>query len=135
MGIYLDQKVWNVIQFVFVVCPNSGLQKYIKSKVLIAWFYFIWSFFKTKRLLGLVFLHHFLHDFWRKMFVTLYFFNWSNFFDWFPLLLEIFEKYVYCYYLLSNLWHHKFWNKTLAFLSNHFPVWPKSQGKEKKEKI
>ena len=38
--------VWNVIKFVFIVCPSRGLLKYIKTKALSTCFYFIKSFFK-----------------------------------------------------------------------------------------
>ena len=31
----------------------------------------------------------FLHGFWRKIFLTLYFRNWTNFIGWLPLHLEI----------------------------------------------
>ena len=44
---------------------------------------------KTKWDLKLVSLPHFLHDFWRKIFLTLYFINWANFIPWLHLLLEI----------------------------------------------
>ena len=49
------------------------------------------SFFKkkTKKVLELVSLSHFLHDFWRKIFVTLHFIKWPNLIAWLPLLLEI----------------------------------------------
>ena len=50
------------------------------SKTAAACFYLIQSFFKkTERALELVSLPHFPHDFWRKMFLTLYFVNWPNF--------------------------------------------------------
>ena len=32
---------------------------------------------------------HFVHNFWRKMFVMLYSINWPNFIVWLPLLFEI----------------------------------------------
>ena len=41
--------VWNVVKFVFIVCSSRGLPKYILTKVLITWFYLIWSFFNNKR--------------------------------------------------------------------------------------
>ena len=46
-------------------------------------------FFKKKGGLGLVSLSHFLHDFWRKIFLTLYAIKWLNLIAWLPLLLEI----------------------------------------------
>ena len=38
-------------------------------------------FFKKKRGLELVFLPHFLHEFWRKIFLS-YSINWPNFIEW-----------------------------------------------------
>ena len=32
---------WNVIELVFIVCPNERLPKYIKTKVLATYFYLI----------------------------------------------------------------------------------------------
>ena len=46
-------------------------------------------FLKTKRGLGLISLPHFLHNFWRKIFLLLYFINWPSFTVWLPLLREI----------------------------------------------
>ena len=59
-------------------------------QVLTTCFYLTWSFFfKKKGGLGLVSLSHFLHDFWRKIFLTLYAIKWLNLIAWLPLLLEI----------------------------------------------
>ena len=49
---------------------------------------YIKVFFK-KRGLELVSPSHFMHDFWRKIYLTLYFINWLNFITWQPLFLEI----------------------------------------------
>ena len=46
-------------------------------------------FQKIKRGLELVSLPHFLHNFWRKIFLLLYSINWPNFIVWLPLLCEI----------------------------------------------
>ena len=46
-------------------------------------------FYKTKRGLKPVSLPHLLHDFSRKIFVTLYSINWPNFIVWLSLILEI----------------------------------------------
>ena len=43
-------------------------------------------FKKTKRGLELVFPPHFLRDFWREIFLTLYSINWPNLIDWFYFL-------------------------------------------------
>ena len=70
----------------FSVCPSRWLPKYVETKVLtICFCLFLKVFRKTKRGVELVSLSHFLHDFWRKLFLTLYFISWSSF----PLLLEI----------------------------------------------
>ena len=46
-------------------------------------------FLKIKRGLKLVSLPYFLHEFWRKIFLTRYFDNWLNFIAWLSFLLEI----------------------------------------------
>ena len=46
-------------------------------------------FEKAKTVLELVSLPHFLHDFWVKIFLTLYYVNWPNFIAWLDLLLGI----------------------------------------------
>ena len=49
------------------------------------------SFIKTTGTsLEPVFLPYFLHGFWGKIFLTLYFFNWPNFIAWLRLRFEIF---------------------------------------------
>ena len=51
---------------------------------------YIKLFFKRKKWgLELVSLPHFLHYFWRKIFLTLCFINWPNFTAWLPLHIEI----------------------------------------------
>ena len=47
------------------------------------------SFFKKQRCLELMSLPHFLHDFWRKIFLLLYYSTWPNLNVWLPLLCEI----------------------------------------------
>ena len=46
-------------------------------------------FQKTKRDLELIFLPHFLHYFWRKIFFLWYSINWPNFIVWLPFLREM----------------------------------------------
>ena len=46
-------------------------------------------FKKKKRRLELISLHHFLHDFLRKMFLKSYSSNWPNFVVWLSLRFEI----------------------------------------------
>ena len=59
-------------------------------QMLITCFYLIWRFFfKKKGGLGLVSLSHFLHGFWRKIFLTLYAIKWLTLIAWLSLFLEI----------------------------------------------
>ena len=66
-----------------------GLSKYIETKLQTTCFYVIMLFYKIKRGLELVSLPHFVHNFWRKIFILLYSINPSSFIVWLPLLREI----------------------------------------------
>ena len=75
-----------------IVCPSRGLPN-IKTEVLTSCFCPIQSFFKKqKSSLELVSLPHFLHDFWREMFLRLYFINWPKCIAWLPFFLEILDN-------------------------------------------
>ena len=67
----------------FYCMPSWGLLKYIETK-LQACLCLIWSSFKKQKE---VWMSHFLHDFWRKMFLC--YINWPNFIVWVPFLCEI----------------------------------------------
>ena len=41
--------VWVFIQFVFIVCPSQGQPKYIETKMLNIYFYYIYSFLKKQK--------------------------------------------------------------------------------------
>ena len=59
------------------------MSKYIETKLETSCFYLILSIFsKIKRSLELVSLPHFLHNFWRKMFLPLHYINWRSFNVW-----------------------------------------------------
>ena len=66
-----------------------GLSKYIETKLQTTCFYVIMLFYKIKRGLELVSLPHFVHNFWRKIFILLYSINPSSFIVWLLLLREI----------------------------------------------
>ena len=66
-----------------------GLSKYIETKLQTTCFSVIMLFYKIKRGLELVSLPHFVHNFWRKIFILLYSINPSSFIVWLPLLREI----------------------------------------------
>ena len=74
----------------FYCMPSWGLSKYIETKLTDhLHLHHVNLFYKTKRDLALVSLLLFLHDFWIKLFLLLYFINWPNFIVWLPLLCEI----------------------------------------------
>ena len=52
----------------------------------------IWNFEKTKKDLKLVSLPHFLHGFWRNLFLLLYSVTWQNFIVYLPLLRETLDS-------------------------------------------
>ena len=88
----------------FLLILSSGLSKYIETKLQSGCFYLILSIFNKKRDLELVSLPHFLHNFWRKifLFIFLYCLVVLTFWD--------IGQYVYCSYLLTRLWRHEFCN-------------------------
>ena len=74
----------------FYLNPSWRPSKYIETKLQTTCFYFIKSFSKkTKKGLELISLPHFLHDFWRKMFLLVHSINWPKFILWLSLLREI----------------------------------------------
>ena len=76
----------------FYCTASWGLSKYIETKLQTTCFHIIKLFRKIKRSLELVFLLYFPHNFWRKIFLLLYFINWPNFIVWFPLHCEILDN-------------------------------------------
>ena len=119
--------IWNVTKFVFIACPSWGLPNYIKIKVLTICFYLI-----KQRGLELVFLRYFLHDFWRKFFLTLYFIDWPNFIAWLPLHVDILGNIciVTIFYLFCDVITFKI---NLSFFIKLFSTKPKSQAKNIRE--
>ena len=73
----------------FYCMPSWGLSKYTETKLQTICFCLILGFFKKKKGVELVSLPHFLHNFWRKIFLWLYSINWPSFIAWLPLLCEI----------------------------------------------
>ena len=80
------------IHFVFIIWQVEGYLKILKLSCRPLAFTSKKPFLKTRRVLGLVSLRHFLHDFWRKIFLLSYSINWPNFIVWFPLLQEIIDN-------------------------------------------
>ena len=101
--------VLSFVQFVIIVCQVENYRNVLKLSCWPLAFTLCKAFFLKKKKEGgleLVFLPHFLHHFWRKMFFMLYSITWPNFSNWLILLREGFGK--YC--LLTRLWGHTFWN-------------------------
>ena len=77
------------VQFFAIVCPSQGLSKYIETMVRTTGFFSGKSFSKSKKNLELVALSDFLHDFSRKIFLSLHPVNWPNAIVWLSLVREI----------------------------------------------
>ena len=77
------------MQLVFIACQVEGYQIILKWSCRPLAFISYKHFLKTKGCLELLSLPHFLHDFWRKIFLQLYSINWSDFIVCLPLLREI----------------------------------------------
>ena len=73
----------NFIQFVFIICQVKEYRNVLKLTADHLLLFHVKLFSKRKRGMELVSLPHFLHDFWRKIFL-LYSLTWPNF--WLPLL-------------------------------------------------
>ena len=125
-SIFSGSTIWNIIKFVFIVCPSRGLPKYniLKSRCWPLVSTLHKAFLKEKRGLKLVSLPHFLHNFWRKMFITLYFINWSNFVARLLLLLETLD--IMCivinYYPVCDVMNfqinYSFWISIMRIMNN-----------------
>ena len=78
--------------------------------------------------LGIVYPHHFVYDFLRKIFLMLYSINWPNFIVWLPLLLETFDN--MCFAIIcfpsSDVISYE---TNLIFLIKPFFIWPKCHDK------
>ena len=96
--LFLKNQNWaylwiNSLNF-YTVCfywmESWGLSKYIETKLQTICFHFILSFIKKQKgRLELVSLLYFPHNFWKKIFLSLYSINWPNFIFWLLLLCEI----------------------------------------------
>ena len=87
LSISLDQQSKVLYStYCILIC---GLSKYSETKLQTICFYLYKAFLKNKKGLKLVFLSHFLHDFWIKKFLLLYSINWPNFIVWLYLIRKI----------------------------------------------
>ena len=80
------------------------MSKYIETKLETSCFYLILSIFsKIKRSFELVSLPHFLHNFWRKIFLPLHSINWRSFNVryWVICLLQLFVNQVLTSWILK----------------------------------
>ena len=104
---------------------------YIETKVLTIAFTSYKTLKKKKKKkidLEIVSLPHFQHNFWRKIFLMLYF-NWPNFNVWLPLGLEILGN--KCIEIICFAVDHIIIIEiNLNFLIMPFPTWLKKSGKK-----
>ena len=85
---------WITILKFYKVCfhciPSWGLTEYLSNRPLAFTSYKVFFFKKKKkRGLELISLPHFLHYFWRKIFLLVHSITWQNFIVWLHLLREI----------------------------------------------
>ena len=115
-----------LLQFVLYVCASEGLAKYIQNKVLNNCLYL--SVFQNQK--NLVSLFHFLAEFWRKIFLTLYSVNWPDFAVSLRylvfLLLEILG--IMCIAIVSFPVDDVINFETNISFIIRFPTWPKKSG-------
>ena len=86
---YLWINVLKIYIFCFNCLPSWVLSKMIDTKLQTICFYLTKLVKKTKSGLELISLPHFLHYFWRNIFLLLYSITSPNFNVWLPLLREI----------------------------------------------
>ena len=96
---YLRINILKFYLFCLYCLESRALSKLIETKLQTTCIYLIKKNKKKtkrgleiKRSLEQVCLPHFLHGFWRKIFLLLYFFTWPYFNVWLPLLREILEN-------------------------------------------
>ena len=115
-----------LLQFVLNVCASEGLAKYIQNKVLNNCLYL--NVFQNQK--NLVSLFHFLAEFWRKIFLTLYSVNWPDFAVSLRylvfLLLEILG--IMCIAIVSFPVDDVINFETNISFIIRFPTWPKKSG-------
>ena len=116
-------------KFCFYDMPKLS-SKCPSVKILTTCFYLTWTFLKNKGMSGLFYLSHFLHDFWRKIFLTLYAIKWLNLIAWLPLLLEILGN--MCIIITcSPVCHVKKFEIKSSFLIKPFSYMIKTSGQRK----
>ena len=95
-------EAWNVIKFVFVVCPNWGLPNYSKFKVFVTCFHFK-AFVKIKkRSKTSLPVSFFCLIFEEKYLSHVLLIDPISLHDWF--CFQRYWQYLYCSYLVSSLW-------------------------------
>ena len=97
----------------FFWMPSWGLSNYMKTELLLP---HVKLFKKLKRSLKLVFWPHFLHIFLKKSISIIIFYWLIKFHCLVAFTSWDIGQYMYCNYLLTRLWRHKFWNQ--IYLSN-----------------
>ena len=133
--VFLKHPFWNSLFYritdeksetlFFFVCSGGGLPKqYWNSDADHLLLPDIKTFYETKIVLELVSLPHFLHDFSRKIFLTLNSHNCTNFTHWLSLLPEILGAGNMCIVIICFPVYGVKNFEILAFFSQRFPTWP-----------
>ena len=105
--------------FCFYCWSSWGISELIGTKLQTSCIYLIWNFKKKKkRGVELVSLPHFIHDFWRKIFLLLR--SFTKFQCLVPFTSWDIGKYGYYNSLLTKPWRNKFWIYSLIFLIKPF---------------
>ena len=89
LSISMDQQSQMLQSFFFLYVQVEVYQNILEVRYWLLTFTLYKAFLKNKKKLELVSLPHFNHDFWKEVFITLYFTNWPNFIAWLPSFLEI----------------------------------------------
>ena len=118
--IYSESIVCFII-FISIVCPGWGQSKYIETNMRS----YKTQKEKTKTGLELVSLPYFLHNFWRKIFLRLYFYWLTKVHCLFACTPWDIGQYVCCNLFVSQIVTLSIWKITLVFFSRRFPTWLK----------
>ena len=119
--------VWSLVSIYFDTL-HLIYNKNKLYKTLDYWSRQLFNFDFLEKGLGIVSLPHFLYDFSRKIFLTLYSINWPNFIVWSPLLLR-YWKLCFAIICFPGCDIIIFKVSLIYFSSSRFSTWQKSQDK------
>ena len=95
MSIFLESEVSIFLVCIYCILKSRSI-RYFKNKVFVTCLFLVYSlykvFSKNQKSSETIPTALFWHDFWRKIFLTLYSINWRNSLAWLPLVFEIFDN-------------------------------------------